>query len=245
MITLMILYILALVAYILYARRSVNAAIPTPARQQLENEHVARLRQERLVDDFVLTAAAVPALDNKIAPEEGYRVYHNDGYFKMFGGCVILVSVSAEKLKHVFLEMVRRVGDVVSISVADFFSDEHNVVDYISFNRDIYVVENIIDRYWLMLQNNYDVQVSIFAGEKKVELFLTRAKFLSIHTVEPQAFFAVLHEFGIAEKPALRYFTEEPHYVFNDYAGTDVVHRLTADMDVHEKRFYEKEAVAR
>jgi hypothetical protein len=240
-----LLYIFLLVAYLRFARRSVDRVIPTREKQAKENEHLNRLRHERMVDDFVLTAAVIPALDNDILPQEGFRVYKNYGFFKLNGGCLIVASVSAEKMRAVVLELLRRIGPLVSISFEDYYSDEKNVIDYLSYEREACLVGPIIDRYWRLIQNSHDVQMSVFSPHIKVEVVLTRVKIVHIHVVEAASFLDVLSEYGLSEKPDMRFFIEGPYYVYNDYAGTDVFSQLISDLQVHEKRYYEKQQVIR
>ena len=106
----------------------------------------------------------IPALENDIVPQEGYRLFKNYGFYKVNGGCLIIASVSAEKMRSLMLALVRRIGSVVSLSFEDYFSDEKNVIDYLSYDREIYFVENLLDQYWRLIQNSYDVQMSVFSG---------------------------------------------------------------------------------
>jgi hypothetical protein len=223
----------------------VDKKIPTKAQQEKQKEHLKRLRQERMIGDFVLTGAALPAVENSIIPQEGYRIYRNSGFFKMNGGCQIVVSVSAEKIKPLLSELMQHIGPVLSISLEDHYSDPQRIIDYLSYDRDIFIIENIIDRYWRLLQNNYDVAMSVFSKTSKVELVLTQVKTLQIHVVDADPFISTLRENGLPEKPDLRLFTEEAYYVYNDYKGTGIMYELTSQLEVHEKRFYDKEPVTR
>ncbi len=239
------LYIFLMAAYIFYVRRSVDNVIPTKDHIEKQNKHLARLRQDRMVGDFVLTGAAIPALENKIVPQEGFRIYRNNGFFKMNGGCQVVVSVSAEKFKPVVSDMMQQIGPVLSFSVEDHYSDSKRIIDYLSYDRDLFIIENIIDRYWRLLQNNYDVAMSVFSNNPKVEVVLTRMKALHIHAVDPKPFISALKDNGLREKHNLRFFTEEAYYVYNDFADSGVMHQLTSELDVHEKRFYDKESMTR
>ena len=243
MLYILLLFVSLLFVYLYFARRSVDRAIPTRARQIQQDEHLERLRRDRIVNDFVLTAAVFPALDNEIEPQEGFRLYRNDGFYKINGGCLIIASVSAEKMRDLFLALIRRIGPVMSVSIEDYYSDDRNVIDYLSYDRDVFLVENIIDRYWRLIQNNHDVKVSIFSGFPKVELIVTRIKTIDIHVVEPVPFVEVLEAYGLREKPKMRFFFEGAYYAYNDYAGTDTFFRLTSELEVHEKRFYEKREI--
>ena len=164
MILLMLFYILLFLIYIYLARRSVDRLIPTKARQKKQNEYLKQLRQDRMVGDFVLTAAVLPAMDNTITPEEGFRIYRNYGFYQINGGALVIASISAEKMRAIVLALARRIGSVLSMSFEDYHSDEKNVIDYLSYDREVYFVENIIDRYWRLLQNSYDVQTAIFSA---------------------------------------------------------------------------------
>ncbi|MBN1559887.1 hypothetical protein JW998_06525 [candidate division KSB1 bacterium] len=238
-------YILLLIAYLYFARRSVDRAIPTEEKQAQQLEHLNRLRSERMVDDFVLTAAAIPALENDIQPQEGFRVYQNYGFFKINGGCLIVASVSAEKMRPLVLDVVRRMGSIVSISFEDFYSDAKNVIDYLSFDRDLYVIESVINRYWRLIQDSHDVQMSVFSPHVKAEVVLPQVKLIHIHAVEPAPFLEVLAEYGLQEKPEMRFFIEGPYYAYNDYANSDLFARLISELEVHEKRFYDKQGMMR
>ena len=240
MLYILLLFVSLLFVYFYFTRRAVDKAIPTKARRKQQNDHLERLRRDRMVNDFVLTSAVFPALDNDIEPQEGYRLYKNDGFYKINGGCLIIASVSAEKMRNVFLSLLRRIGPVMSVSFEDFYSDDRNVIDYLSYDRDLFVVENLFDRYWRMIQNNHDLKVSVFSAFPKVELIVTRVKTINIHVVEPVPFIEVLEEYGLREKPQMRFFIEGTYYAYNDYAGTDTFFRLTSELEVHEKRFYEK-----
>ncbi len=245
MILLLLLYILIFAAFIYYSRRAVDKAIPTKAQQEKQNEHLHRLRRDRLVDDFVLTGAAIPALENNIAPIEGYRIYRNAGFFKINGGCQIVVSVSAEKMKQLVLALMQRIGPVMSFSLEDHYSDPNRIIDYLSYERDIFIIENIIERYWRFLQNNYDVAMSVFSTDPKVEIVLTQMKTVHIHAVDPKPFLSALMDNGLVEKPDMRFFTEGAYYVYNDYTGTNIMRQLTRELEINETRFYDKVLVTR
>ncbi|MBN1560709.1 hypothetical protein JW998_10695 [candidate division KSB1 bacterium] len=240
-----LLYILLLIAYLYFARRSVDRAIPTKEMRAKQIEHLNRLRSERMVDDFVLTAAVIPALDNDIRPQEGFRVYQNYGHFKINGGCLIIASVSAEKMRPLVLALVRCLGSIVSISFEDYYSDAKNVIDYLSFDRDIFVIESVINRYWRLIQDSYDVQMSAFSPHVRAEVVLPQVKLVHIHAAEPAPFLEVLAEYGLQEKPEMRFFIEGPYYAYDDYAGSDLFSRLISELEVHEKRFYEKQGMMR
>lgn len=236
----LVLYILVIAGYILYTRQFVNKMIPTTAQRTKQDEHLKRLRQDRLVDDFVLTGAAIPALENDIKPLEGYRVYHDAGFFKINGGSLIVISVSAEKLKVLLLDLMHQIAPVLSISLEDHYSDANKIIDYLSYDRELYLIENILDRYWRLLQNNYDVAMALFSTNPKVELVLTREKTLHLHAVDSKPFLSTLARNGFKNMADLRFFTEGPYYVYNDYTGTTIMHELISELEVHEKRFYEK-----
>lgn len=242
---LVLIFIIFLAVYIYMTRKSVDKMIPSRQQREKQTEHLNQLRRDRIVGDFVLTAAVIPAMENDILPEEGFRVYTNEGYFKINGGSMIIASVSAEKMKYLFLSLSHEIGTVLSISVEDYHSDAQNIIDYLSYERDAYMLENIIDQYWRMIQNNYDVQVALFSAHVKVELVLTRVKTIHIHAVEPAPFVAILNDYGVVEKTNMRFFTESTYYVYNDYAGTDVFQRLISELGVHEKRYYVKQMLTR
>ncbi|RQV99871.1 hypothetical protein EH223_20435 [candidate division KSB1 bacterium] len=96
-----------------------------------------------------------------------------------------------------------------------------------------------------MIQNNYDVQIALFSGHPKVELVLARAKTIHIHAVESAPFLVTLIDYGLSEKAHMKFFMEGSYFVYNDYAGTDVFHRFTLELEVHEKRYYDKQIVTR
>ncbi|MBN1480428.1 hypothetical protein EH223_20440 [candidate division KSB1 bacterium] len=104
-----VLYILFLVVYIYLTRKSVDREIPTKQQQEKQMQYLNKLRHDRIIGDFVLTTAAIPAMENDILPEEGFRVYTNEGFFKVNDGSLVVASVSAEKMKHLFLSLMHKI----------------------------------------------------------------------------------------------------------------------------------------
>ncbi len=238
---LFIIFIAFIANYIIRRRMTVLGAKSREASEQQLMDYLNALRETRIIDDFVLTCAAVPALEAKVKPTEGYRLFPHEGYFKLFGGSVIVASVSAEKLRGLMLSFVDTIGEAASISFSDYHSDVRHVVDYIAYNRDAYMVAHMLDRNWLMIVNNADIVPTLFSTEIKVEIILSQARTIHIHAVEPAPYIGCLHEYGVTEKPDMHFIYEDAYFLHSDDAVSKEFFNMVHSFGYDEKRFYEKE----
>ena len=227
--------------YFMRTRMQIHQAHAAKKTGSQLQDYLEALRETRMIGDFVLTGAAIPAPEIQAPPSEGYRQYPHEGYFKINGGSIVVASVSAEKMRGLMLSFIELLGDTASISFTDYHSDAKHIVDYIAYNRDAYMVANVLDNNWRMILNNADIVTSLFSTEIKVEIVLSQAKTVHIHAVETAPFVRCLRDYGLSEKPDMHFIYEDAHYLYSDAAVSGEFFQMVKSFGYDEKRFYEKE----
>lgn len=243
----MALYVVALAVWLAYrvyrwlAERQNKKSVPVIDENE-QMAYLAELRENRMIGNFVLTGAALPAKDNPFVPTEGYRMYDIDEEGAWKGGTRVIAAVSAEKLKALLLSFVDLFGGTVSVSIMDLHTDEQQTIDYLGYNKGSYVAKQLIEQYHSFLINNGELMFSLFSEEAMLEVRLDQVKHFILHALDVDPVLAVLHEYDIPHKPDLQFFPQGEYFFYNEFARVDTLFHLVDQLQFHEKKYYKKEA---
>lgn len=215
---------------IIFLRKRVRPKISQPTQEDVEA--VQRLFADRLIGDFVLTGAAVPHPRNPYIPVEGFRVFEMDSpHFR----CRIVVSISAEKLLDFFIDALHLVGESVTFSVLDV-TDEVNAKEHLTFYRDAFVIESILNEHRHFIMNNGDLQLSAFSEQMHLAVQLVRTRNVVIYTNDVENVAELLRYYEIDRNDQMRLFAEGDFCTRNLYRNTDMLEVFLDKIGIDESR---------
>lgn len=197
--------------------------LPDKSVAQLQHEKAVRDFIEghnRIIDDFVLTGAALPMGEGAIRPVEGYRVMDIEGNSSVF---FIVAAVSAEKIWNLLMSFIELLGDSLQMAILNINTDDGKLVDYITEEMDGYALVTILRNHRQLVLNDGAVEICFFKAEARLELRLDSCKHFQINAVDLVPVIDLLHDFGVSAKEGIRFFHEGPHYkVFPEDGRNDL-----------------------
>jgi hypothetical protein len=204
-----------------------------------QTEHIAKLFDERVIGDFILTKAAVPCLNNKIRPIEGFRRYDIDESEKHIK---VVAALSAEKTFNFLIDAIHLVGDIVNISFVDYGKDYNKVHEYFCFSKDTFLVESILAEHKLLMVNNGDIHFSCWSLENRFEMQLDRVKHFIFYTDNIASLNRLFDFYEIGEKESIQFFPEGEHFIQNEFSRTPELLNLLNKLEIEDTKTYNAEA---
>ena len=191
--------------------RAIHSVLPNNQLSDVETaEHrLNRLVQahmngdNRMIDDFVLTGAAMPLGKGSIDPIEGYRVTPLKDNPSVF---FIVAAISAEKIWNMLLAVIDLLGDGLQMVVLHVNTEDGKPVEYISGDMDLYEVKQILQEQRDFILNSGTVEVCFFNVGAQVELRLDACKHFQFHVVDLLPIIDLLHDFEILSKEGIQFF---------------------------------------
>ncbi len=212
------LYTIFLMIYITFA---IARAMQSYSHyNRLPDKSVAQLRREkimrdfieghnRIIDDFVLTGAALPMGQGAIRPVEGYRVTDIESNGSVF---FVVAAVSAEKIWNLLMSFIELLGDSLQMAILNINTDDGKPVDYISEEMDRYALVSTLQNHRDLIVNNGAVEICFFKADVKLEMRLDSCKHFQIFVADLVPVIDLLHDYGLSAKEDIRFFHEGPHF---------------------------------
>lgn len=171
------------------------------------SEHLAR----RDYDDFRLTDAIRPGMDDGIFPIAGYR---HDFYTEETTGeetLVIIAAVSREWVVEMFLNLLQPLGDEVSIRL----EKRYHVYEHIEMTRDHVDLSDlrcILEDFSDLLLNDGSFSIAVSNSDGSKEVQLDEHKLLYVYGENTKAFERRLQWAGILRDEQMCFLPEGEHF---------------------------------
>jgi hypothetical protein len=174
-----------------------------------------KLTAHLLVDQygaFRLTQAIRPSLDLQVVPREGYRRDTFRDLEEDLKVPVLAVSVSAERLFDVFLDLLPPLGGLVDVVLETSHDSEgSNHRDLAREGIDLPVVMSHFCDFEHLLLNDGCTGVAVIAHERPMEVQFDEHKLLIVYASDLRPFERVLRQAGVRRDDAMKLITEAEH----------------------------------
>jgi len=159
---------------------------------------------------FLLTDAVRPSLDVRITPAEGFRLDLDDRDVELPR---IAVSVSAERLFDVLLELLRLLGPEVDVLLESSHGLSHGKCQraYRS-GIDLPILMSYLCEYEDLLLNDGCTGIVVLDVANGVEVQLDEHKLILIYAHDPRPFLSALVDLRIPAGPKMKFLLEAEHY---------------------------------
>jgi hypothetical protein len=186
------------------------------------------MRQKRY-GEFLLTDAVRPGPGIPVVPTEGYRLSRFRDAETQICLPVLGVSVSAEKLFDVFLDLLEPLGPRVHAVLEtshESTADRH--ADLRRGDIDLPVLMSYFCDFEDLLLNDGCTGVAVVAAGRRVEVQLDEHKLLFVYARDLKPYRRVLKRYGVTLKPEMRLIAEAAHLHHSDRWYADEFQRLAA-----------------
>lgn len=180
---------------------------PRPQSLAELNAHLAR----RDYDDFRLTDAIRPGMDEGIFPVAGYR---HDFYTDETTGeetLVIIAAVSREWVVEMFLNLLQPLGDELNVCL----EKRYHVYEHIELTRDQMDLSDLrcsLENFSDLLLNDGSLSISISNVDDSQEVQLDDHKLLYVYGENTKAFERRLQWAGISRNEQMSFVPEGEHF---------------------------------